>query len=216
MYSHPIHADVLSGRHRAVDPETLSAILGVWGYPALLALLLLTGVGSPIPEDLLLLTAGYLVFSDVFDWPGALAVCLVGVVGSDAMLYSAGRHLAWRSAWSDNPVLSRERLELAAGWFNRVGHPLVFIARLIPGTRAMVFLAAGVRAVPAASFLRYDFLGASLWVPAMLVVGHAAGSRIGNLEAVIAWVSRSAVWMIATAGVLFLIWLSWGREESKL
>lgn len=81
----------------SVDPETLSAILGVWGYPALLVLLMLTGVGSPIPEDLLLLTAGYLVFSDVFAWPSALAVSLVGVVISDVMLYSAGRHLAWRS-----------------------------------------------------------------------------------------------------------------------
>lgn len=201
----------------SVDAETLVVLLDTWGYPALLALLILTGVGSPIPEDLLLLTAGYLVFSDVFEWPAALAVSLVGVVLSDLMLYSAGRHLAWRSTrWLDGTVLSRERLERATRWFNRVGHPLVFIARLIPGTRAMVFLAAGVRALPVWSFLRYDLLGACLWVPTMLVVGHASGSRIGDLEMVIAWVSRSGVWMIAIAGVLLLIWLSWGREESKL
>jgi hypothetical protein len=50
----------------------------------------------------------------------------------------------------------------------------------------------------------------------MLVVGHASGSRIGDREAMVAWVGRSAVWMIAAATVLLLIWLSWGREESKL
>jgi membrane protein DedA with SNARE-associated domain len=167
-------------------------------------------VGSPIPEDLLLLTAGYLVFSDVFAWPSALAVSLVGVVISDVMLYSAGRHLAWRSMrWSDGRVLSRARLARATGWFDRVGDPLVFIARLIPGTRA-------ARALPVSSFLRYDVLGASMWVPSVLVVGHTAGSHIGDGEMVMAWVSRSAVWMIAIASVLFLIWLSWGREESKL
>lgn len=200
-----------------VDPETLSALLHAWGYPALLLLLILTAAGSPIPEDLLLLTAGYLVFSDVFEWPAALAVSLVGVVLSDVMLYSAGRHLAWRSTrWPNSRAISGERLERATGWFNRVGHPLVLIARLIPGTRAMVFLAAGVRSLPVWSFLRYDVLGASLWVPSMLVVGHASGSRIGDLEMVIAWVSRSAVWMIAIASVFLLIWLSWGREESKL
>lgn len=200
-----------------MDPESLSTVLGVWGYPALLLLLILTGVGSPIPEDLLLLTAGYLVFSDVFDWPAALAVSLVGVVISDVMLYSAGRHLAWGSTqWSDSRVLSRERLARATGWFDRVGDHLVFIARLIPGTRAMVFLAAGVRALPVWRFLRYDLLGACLWVPSMLVVGHASGSRIGDIETVMAWVSRSAVWVIAIASVLLVIWLSWGREESKL
>ena len=71
----------------------------MWGYPALLLLLVLTGLGSPIPEDLLLVTAGYLVFTDVFQWPLALVVCLIGVVVSDVMLYSAGRHLAWQSTW---------------------------------------------------------------------------------------------------------------------
>jgi membrane protein DedA with SNARE-associated domain len=200
-----------------VEPDGLSTVLGVWGYPALLVLLLLTGVGSPIPEDLLLLTAGYLVFSDVFDWPAALAVSLAGVVISDVMLYSAGRHLAWRSMrWPDSRVLSRDRLARATGWFDRVGDPLVFIARLIPGTRAMVFLTAGVRALPAWSFLRYDLLGACLWVPSMLVVGHVSGSHIGNIETLTVWVSRSVVWVIAIASVLFLVWLSWGREESKL
>jgi membrane-associated protein len=200
-----------------VDPEALSAVLGVWGYPALLLLLILTGVGSPIPEDLLLLTAGYLVFSDVFDWPAALAVCLLGVVLSDLMLYSAGRHLAWRSTrWPDSRLLSRQRLARATTLFHRVGDPIVLVARLVPGTRAMLFLAAGVRALPVWSFLRYDLLGAALWVPSMLLVGHASGSRIGDFEMVIAWVSRSAGWMMAVVSVLVLIWLSWGREESKL
>jgi membrane protein DedA with SNARE-associated domain len=92
----------------------------------------------------------------------------------------------------------------------------VFIARLIPGTRAMVFLAAGVRALPVWRFLWYDLLGASLWVPSMLVVGHVSGSHIGSIETVMVWVSRSVVWVIAIAGVLFVLWLSWGREESKL
>lgn len=92
----------------------------------------------------------------------------------------------------------------------------MFIARLIPGTRAMVFISAGARALPVSSFLRYDVLGASVWVPSVLVIGHASGSHIGDVEMVMAWVSRSAVWMIAIVSVLFLIWLSWGREESKL
>ena len=33
-----------------MDPEALSTVLDVWGYPVLLLLLVLTGVGSPIPD----------------------------------------------------------------------------------------------------------------------------------------------------------------------
>ncbi|MBI4262901.1 MAG: DedA family protein [Acidobacteria bacterium] len=180
-------------------------------------LLVLTGVGSPIPEDLLLLTAGYLVFSDVFAWPAALTVSLLGVVTSDLMLYSAGRHLAWRSTrWSEGRLLSRERLQRVTGWFDRVGDHLVFIARLVPGTRAMVFLAAGVRAVPVWRFLRYDLVGACLWVPTALIIGHASGSHLGDLESALAWLDRSSPRLIALVMALLLLWLSFGREESKL
>lgn len=77
-----------------MDSNTVANLLGTWGYPALFFLLILTGVGSPIPEDLLLLTAGYLVFSDVFQWPIALGIGATGVVVSDLILYSAGRHIA--------------------------------------------------------------------------------------------------------------------------
>ena len=200
-----------------MDPATVSNVLGTWGYPALLLLLILTGIGSPIPEDLLLLTAGYLVYIDVFFWPVALAVCMAGVVASDLMLYAAGRHLAWHSARvAEGRLLSPERLRRTTRWFGRLGDRLVFIARLTPGTRALVFVTAGVRAVPASSFLRYDVLGAALWVPLMLVVGYASGSRIGNLHDAMNWLNRSAAWAIALAALLLVIWLSWGREESKL
>ncbi len=74
-----------------MEPDSLSALLGTWGYPALLIMLVITGVGSPVPEDLLLLTAGYLVFTGVFEWAPALGVAGVGVVTSDLLLYSAGR-----------------------------------------------------------------------------------------------------------------------------
>jgi len=200
-----------------MDPATVSNVLGTCGYPALLLLLILTGIGSPIPEDLLLLTAGYLVYVDVFFWPVALAVCMTGVVASDLMLYAAGRHLAWHSARvAEGRLLSPERLRRTTRWFGRLGDRLVFIARLTPGTRALVFVTAGVRAVPASSFLRYDVLGAALWVPLMLVVGYASGSRIGNLHDAMNWLNRSAAWAIALAALLLVIWLSWGREESKL
>lgn len=200
-----------------MDPNIVSNLLATWGYPALLLLLILTGVGSPIPEDLLLLTAGYLVYTDVFHWPLALLICAIGVVVSDLMLYSAGRHLAWRSArWSEGRVLSPGRLPRTTRWFARLGHGVIFIARLTPGTRALVFLTAGARAVPVRSFLRYDVLGAALWVPAMLAVGYATGTRIGDLDNAIGWLNQSAVWAVAAAGLLVVIWLSWGREESKL
>lgn len=89
-----------------MDPESLSMALGLWGYPALLLLLILTGVG---PHN----TPG-ICCSPPDTWCSARSsigrqrwwVSLNGVVISDVMLYSAGRHLAWRSTrWSDGRML---------------------------------------------------------------------------------------------------------------
>jgi len=200
-----------------VDPSIVSSLLETWGYVALLLLLILNGVGSPIPEDLLLVTAGYLVFVEVFHWPLALAVSAIGVVVSDLILYSAGRHAAWRSSrYADDSLLTPERLRRATRWFKRLGHRLIFVARLIPGTRAIVFLTAGAHGVPVWSFLRYDFLGVALWVPAMLGIGHASGATVGDLDDALAWLSQSAMWAMCAAAFLLILWLSWGREASKL
>lgn len=200
-----------------MEPLVLAEFVATWGYLALLALLLLTGIGSPIPEDLLLLVGGYLVFIGALTWPLTLAIGLAGVVGSDVLLYSAGRHLAWRPRRSlEERVLSPARLRRVTQWFVRFGAPAVFGARLIPGTRALVFVTAGLHGLPASRFLIYDGLGALIWVPLVLLVGHRLGDRVGDLNAVLGWTQDGGVWLAAFAAILLIVWLVWGREESKL
>ena len=200
-----------------MDSTAHSLFLGTLGYPALQLLLILTGIGSPIPEDLLLLTEAYLFFAGVFQWTLALAISATGVVVSDLMLYSAGRHIGWRPRYRlRGPFLSDERLPRVSGWFARWGHILVFVARVTPGTRALVFITAGVHAIPISSFLRYDILGAAVWVPAILADGHASDNRLGDLGNLVDSLSRSAIWFALGGVALFALWFLLGREESKL
>lgn len=200
-----------------MDPQELTLLLAAWGYPALFALFLLTGVGSPVPEDLLLLLAGYLVFLDVFTLPLTFFISWSGVIGSDFVLFAAGRHLAWHSSrWTDDHMLSPTRLRRASRWFERCGDIAIFFARLVPGTRAVVFLTAGVRDVPARRFVACDAAGALVWVPVMLWAGHGLGHRIGDLTAALEWLRQGAVWGLLLAASLLVAWLVMGREESKL
>ena len=191
--------------------------MSTWGYPALLVLLLLTGVGSPIPEDLLLLIGGYLVFVGVLACPLTLTISLIGVVGSDIILYGVGRHLAWHPRKSlEERVLSPARLRRATRWFARLGPGAVFGARLVPGTRALVFVTAGLHGLPASRFVAYDVFGAVIWVPLLLLVGHRLGDRVGDLTAFLRWTQEAGFWLTTLAATLLALWLVWGREESKL
>lgn len=199
-----------------MEPHELSALLGSWGYPALFALFLATGVGSPVPEDVLLLATGYLISVGILGWAAAAAVAWLGVIASDLILFAAGRRLAWHiSGRSVDGFFSPARMRHATRWFDVRGDRLVLLARLVPGTRAVVFVTAGMRAMPGQTFLKYDALGAMLWVPTLLWVGHLAARRLGDPVALADYVT-GATWTPVVVLVVFICWLTLGREAAKL
>jgi membrane-associated protein len=200
-----------------MDPSTLAVFLQQWGYPAFFLLLCITAFGFPIPEDLLLLSGGYLISADVFSWAIALPIAIGGVITSDFILYTFGRRMAQHAA-SRPPgrLVATARLQRFAGWFDRVGAGAVFLARLVPGTRAVVFISAGLRGVPPRIFVLYDAAGALLWTPLMVWLGTVLGGRIGSLAHLIDGVARFAFWIVVIAVALLVLHRYWRTEESKL
>lgn len=200
-----------------MDSNAIASVLQDWGYPAMLVLLCATGVGSPIPEDLLLVSGGYLISAGVFSWRAALPLSIVGVVASDFLLYTFGRHMrthaltGWRAR-----ILPVRRMHGAQAWLARRGAPAVLVARLVPGTRVMVFVTAGFQGIRPLTFLAFDVAGALIWVPLLLWVGSALGEEIGGLGALLAGISRAGFWLLLGGILLLVAWHVWRVEESKL
>lgn len=199
-----------------MSPAGLAELLGDWGYATYVVLLCATGIGSPVPEDLILATAGYLVSAGVFGWPGAIAAGVVGVVVSDVMLYGWGRRIR---AGATTGWLSRlvrpGHLARADRWLSRFGPWSVFVARLVPGSRAVAFIGAGLREMPFARFVIADVAGAVLWVPLVLALGAKLGDEIGGLDRLVGWAGRIGLWVAVALILLLAVWTRWRAEESK-
>jgi membrane protein DedA with SNARE-associated domain len=199
-----------------MTPHDLSTLLGDWGYPALVLLLCATGVGSPIPEDVLLLAAGYLVSAGVFWRPWVILLAVVGVVASDLMLYTWGRQMRVRATGRFMRLVRPDRLERATDWFERFGDRIVLWARLLPGTRTVVFVGAGLRGMPIGRFLLYDTVGACIWVPLLVFLGTQLGEELGGLDRLLSDAGRLVRWLIVGAIVLLVLRRLLRAEESKL
>jgi membrane protein DedA with SNARE-associated domain len=153
-------------------------------YLGLFGVLLLCGMGLPMPEDIALLAGGFLVHRGVIRFPITLAVSLLGVVAGDNSLFFLGRRFGTGLVryFGLNRPGSKAQIERIRAFMHRHGHRAIFYARFLAGLRALIYLTAGSFGVTPLRFLLYDLLGAVISVPIVVSIGYLFG---GQLEIVV-------------------------------
>jgi membrane protein DedA with SNARE-associated domain len=154
-----------------LPPALLYLVVVVW--------LVAESAGVPIPNEAILLFAGFLVGSGHLSLPLTWVASIVGTVG--------GATIAWWIARTFGPagvhrvgryvLLTPSRLAAAEGFFRRRGAATIFIARLTPIIRTVVSYPAGLAAMPYRPFVVATALGCAIWNLLVLLVGVAAGEH---------------------------------------
>jgi membrane protein DedA with SNARE-associated domain len=167
-------------------------------YLGLFVILLLCGMGLPMPEDIALLAGGFLVHRGVIRYPITLAVALLGVVAGDNSLFFLGRRFGTGLVryFGLNRPGSKAQIDRIRAFMRRHGHRAIFYARFLAGLRALIYLSAGSFGVTPLRFLAYDLLGAIISVPIVVSIGYLFG---GQLEVVIHYLGgfERLLWVVA-------------------
>jgi membrane protein DedA with SNARE-associated domain len=167
-------------------------------YLGLFVILLLCGMGLPMPEDIALLAGGFLVHRGVIRYPITLAVALLGVVAGDNSLFFLGRRFGTGLVryFGLNRPGSKAQIDRIRAFMRRHGHRAIFYARFLAGLRALIYLTAGSFGVTPLRFLAYDLLGAIISVPVVVSIGYLFG---GQLEVVIHYLGgfERLLWVVA-------------------
>lgn len=167
-------------------------------YLGLFVILLLCGMGLPMPEDIALLAGGFLVHRGVIRYPITLAVALLGVVAGDNSLFFLGRRFGTGLVryFGLNRPGSKAQIDRIRAFMRRHGHRAIFYARFLAGLRALIYLTAGSFGVTPLRFLVYDLLGAIISVPIVVSIGYLFG---GQLEVVIHYLGgfERLLWVVA-------------------
>lgn len=177
-------------------------------YVGLFLILVVCGVGIPIPEDIPLITAGFLCYSGDMQLGPAIAISMVAVLMGDTLIYWIGYH--WGLSILAHPIIRRflpeSRLERVRRYFNRFGDRTVFFARFIVGLRAATFWAAGTLKVNYWKFLFFDGLAALLSVPAFVLLGWYFGDDIERAMRVLDRVEVVLLIVAVSAIAAFIYW----------
>ena len=70
--------------------EIIQAYFTEFTYGGIFIVLLLCGIGLPLPEDIPIIVSGYLVHLGAIDFGFALAVNFAGVLIGDMIIFSIG------------------------------------------------------------------------------------------------------------------------------
>ena len=189
-------------------------VIAALGYVGLALLLIAENLFPPIPSEVVLPLAGFLVGrGDLGFWQALLASTFGSVAGA-LILYVLGRYGGRKLVLRYGRYLhvDEDRLDRADGWFRRYGDWVVLFARVVPFARSVVSIPAGTMKMPAVRFTALTALGSLAWNTLLIGAGVVLGA---NWQRVEAWIGSysNLVLVVAAVGVAILLVLHQLRKS---
>jgi membrane protein DedA with SNARE-associated domain len=210
----PAVFDFLNGPVRELVTQVYEAV----GYVGVALWVAIESVIVPIPSELVLPFAGFLIGSgDAIEpltgrpWEYWLVVAAgtIGATVGSLVAYGigavGGRPILER--WGRVFGVSAADLDRADAFFARYGDAASFFGRLLPVIRSLVSFAAGVSHMPLLRFTIFSFLGSLPWTALLVFAGMELGA---NWEEVGAVLKQFEYAVLAVIGLIVVAWI-WFR-----
>ena len=150
-----------------------------WGYMAVIILMAAENACIPIPSELILGFAGYLVFAGKMTLAGATTAGMIGGMVGSIFAYYVG--VKGGRPFVDNYgkyfFVKKSHVDLAQNWFDKYGYKAVFFSRMLPVVRTFISLPAGFAHVNMPKFLVFTFIGSLPWTALILYIGIVLGEN---------------------------------------
>ncbi len=197
-------------------------------YLLLVGMMALSAVGFPLPEEVTLLSVGFLAYMGAHPehWPPpyegahgvnmhiAAVVAFIAVLGSDTIIYTIGRVFGRKILYSPrvSKILSESVMQKVEHWTKKYGALACGIFRFTPGLRFPGHLACGMLEFPVWKFLLIDGIAALISVPTQIYLIAIYG------EEILIYLKQFKIVVIIVLGVALLAFLGYklkGRLQKK-
>jgi len=198
-------------------------IIAALGYPGITLVMFLENIFPPIPSEIVMPFAGFLVADNgEMTFPGIVIAGALGSVLGALVIYYVG-------VWADDLVIRRfirrygryftvseQDLDRALSFFDRYGEAIVFFGRLIPIIRSLISLPAGMKRMPLRRFLLFTALGTAIWTALLSAAGVILKE---NWEDILTFIDtyQMVTLVVVGAAVLVLVirryWSVWTQRS---
>ena len=176
------------------------------GYPGITVLMTLESMVFPLPSELVMPFAGFLVvegkinfwlvvlFSSLGSLLGSLISYYAGYYGGNKFVLKLGKYL----------LLDFTDLEKTEKWFKKKGEKTILISRFIPVVRHLISIPAGIGKMDIKKFCMYTVLGATLWNGFLAYCGYALGKNWRLVRHYSEYISIAVATILLLAGIYFV------------
>ena len=175
-------------------------------YAIFCGLIIIAGLGAPIPEEVTLLLAGYLAYLGFTDFWTTVVILSLSIVVADMFGYAVGRYTGdfVYEKILGHFELTRELLEKGKQYIDRFGAGVIFFTRPIVGVRFVVPIMMGHFRMNIQKFICYDVAAAFPYSLILISLSYYFGS-IFALIADFETVTYILGWILAGSIVIWLI-----------
>jgi membrane protein DedA with SNARE-associated domain len=189
------------------------------GYPGIVVLMAIESSILPLPSELVMPPAGYLVAKGhMTGWIAILAGTLGSLLGAlvnYGLAVFVGEPVLRR--YGKFVLVSERSLDRTEAFFRRHGEISTFVGRLLPVIRHLISIPAGMSRMALSRFALFTSLGAGIWCFILTYLGWLIGRHGEEVEAAIGpYVHRTLMYYVLP-GVLLLvgIYVWWWRRRKS-
>jgi membrane protein DedA with SNARE-associated domain len=191
--------------------EWITAIITTIGYPGITFVMFAENLFPPIPSELVMPFAGFLVAQGEFNLVltilagtlgsvlGAVALYYIGLLAGETLVRPFFRRFG---KWF---LLSEADLDKALGAFTRHGDLIVLGGRVIPIIRSLISLPAGMNRMPMGRFLLFTSLGSLVWTSFLTISGMLLGAAWEEIIGFVEVYQDVVIAVVALALIVFVI-----------
>jgi membrane protein DedA with SNARE-associated domain len=190
-------------------------IISSLGYGGIAVAMAIESACIPLPSEVIMPFAGYLVSQGRFSlWGVALAGAIGCTLGS-AVAYAVGAYggREFILKYGRYVLITPHEVAWADRWFARYGMAATFISRLLPVIRTFISLPAGVARIPFGRFLFYAFMGSLPWSWALAYAGMLLGEHWDRVGGVLHSLDV-VIGVVLVTGAGWFVWRHWPRRTA--
>lgn len=176
-----------------------------FGYIGLFVMSFLESTFTPIPSEVTMIPAGYLVHQGKMHVVPVMVSCVAGALAGSYFTY----WLAIRygtvivKKYGKYMTFTEAKMRRVEAYFENHGAISIFSGRLIPGVRHVISFPAGLARMNLKSFFLYTFLGSTLWMGILFWLGYFIGDNEQLLKKNMVYIKLGLIVAVALVGAFY-------------